>query len=147
MLVFYMSRYIKFYVFLLLLYSCATPQFDVYDLRCEYLTEPQGIDNPYSLEQMTNWDYSPRLSWKTKCKQTAYRITVALSEKDLKNGENLLWDSKIIQSAERFCFLPKDIMQSHTKYYWRVKIFTRSDCANATNTTNYANAVALLRDV
>jgi alpha-L-rhamnosidase len=98
----------------------------VYDLRCEYLTEPLGIDNPYALEQMTVWDYSPRVSWKckmqnAKCKmQDAYRVTVALSEEDLKRGENLLWDSGIVETDKQFCFLPKEIMRSHTKYYWRV---------------------------
>ena len=107
------------------LFACNSNKLQVYDLRCEYLTEPSGIDNPYALEQMTAWDYSPRLSWKCKmqkaeCKrQKAYRVTVALSEKDLKSGNNLLWDSGIVESAEQFCFLPKGIMRSHTKYYWQ----------------------------
>ena len=53
--------------------------------------------------------------------QKAYRVIVALSEKDLKTGNNLLWDSGIIETAEQFCFIPKEIMRSHTKYYWRVE--------------------------
>ncbi|MDR0762985.1 MAG: alpha-L-rhamnosidase N-terminal domain-containing protein, partial [Bacteroidales bacterium] len=141
-------------------------------MRCEYLTEPQGIDNPYSLEQMTEWDYSPRLSWMIKTnnrlvrkyafdttrakwresirkfkwrldryevepsnrkKLSAYRVIVALSEKDLKKGKNLLWDSKIVETTERFCFLPKEIMRSHTKYYWRVQTFIRRDYVDILN--------------
>jgi len=49
------------------------------DLRCEYMTEPLGVDAA-----------QPRLSWKLESrwrgqKQTAYQVLVAASEKMLKN--------------------------------------------------------------
>jgi len=109
---------------------------EVYDLKCEYLTEPIGIDNPYEKGQMAEWNYSPRLSWKCKSldvenkKQKAFRITVALSENDLKQRKNLLWDSGIIESDKQFCFLPQEIMRSHTKYLWQVELMANGELKN-----------------
>ncbi|MDR1526932.1 MAG: family 78 glycoside hydrolase catalytic domain, partial [Dysgonamonadaceae bacterium] len=121
----------------------------VYDLRCEYLTEPQGIDNPYALEQMTEWNYSPRVSWKCKMQnakwkmQTAYCVTVALSEEDLKRGENLLWNSGMVETDKQFCFLPKEIMRSHTKYYWQIEIICKAKCKtqNAKCMSNFSTGL------
>ena len=123
--------------------SCSTGGLQVYDLRCEYLTAPLGIDNPYALEQMTEWDYEPRVTWKCKMppveytmhsadgsaptvageKQRAYRVTVARSEQDLKVAGRLLWSSGVVETAEQCCFLPKAIMRSHAKYFWQVEVF------------------------
>jgi alpha-L-rhamnosidase len=127
-----------FYIFLLA--SCHTNSLKVYDLRCEYLVEPPGIDNPYALEQMSEWDYEPHVSWKCNRQATfggcqkAYRVRLARSEKDLKRENNLLWDSGIIESAELFCFLPKTIVHSHTKYYWQVETFVGKDVASKVST-------------
>ena len=56
-------------------------------LKCEQETDPVGIDPP-----------SPRVSWQRVspergCRQTAYRIVVAGTEKDAAAGRATMWDS------------------------------------------------------
>jgi alpha-L-rhamnosidase len=135
-----MKKNIFLFLIAFTLFACDPNKLQVYDLRCEYITEPLGIDNPYALEQMTEWNYEPRVSWKCKmqnveCKmQKAYRVTVALSEKELRMGDNGLWNSGMIETAEQFCFLPKEILRSHTKYYWQVETFSGRDVARSVST-------------
>jgi alpha-L-rhamnosidase len=62
-------------------------------LRCEYRVNPLGID-----------ERVPRLSWALEAEgrgqaQSAYRILVGRSEKDLESEENLLWDSGRVESG------------------------------------------------
>lgn len=89
-------------------------------LTCEYLTDPLGIDV-----------VKPRLGWSPvtdgevlfDCGQTAYRIRVAPSEKELLAGENLLWDSNWVESPAssqiEYAGIP---LQSDRAYYWNVQI-------------------------
>ena len=56
-------------------------------LKCEQETDPVGIETP-----------SPRFSWQLVspergCRQTAYRIVVAGTEKDAAAGRATMWDS------------------------------------------------------
>ena len=68
------------------------------DLRCNYRTNPLGID---SLE--------PQLSWKldansTNVRQRAYRVLVASSQEKLDADDGDLWDSRRkISSDETSC--------------------------------------------
>jgi alpha-L-rhamnosidase len=66
----------------------------IYDLRCEHLVDPLGIDTKI-----------PRFSWKISgaadernLHQTAYRILVASSPDRLKRDEADVWDSKTVTS-------------------------------------------------
>jgi len=63
-------------------------------LRCEYLTDPLGIDAEH-----------PRLSWQLTSAvrgqgQSAYRILVATSQRALKAGKGDLWDSGKVTSDD-----------------------------------------------
>src|SRR6187549_1065672 len=63
-------------------------------LRCEYLTNPIGID-----------ETAPRLSWIVTSnqqgdRQTSYRILVATSAELLSRGNGDLWDSGEVVSDE-----------------------------------------------
>lgn len=63
-------------------------------LRCEYLDNPIGIDEP-----------APRLSWivasgEKNQKQSSYRILVATTRAKLENGEGDLWDSGEVASDD-----------------------------------------------
>src|SRR5205085_410695 len=65
----------------------ARPALTVSDLRCEYLPNPIGLDEP-----------APRLSWTLQSsqraqRQTAYQVLVASSEARLRQGRGDLWDS------------------------------------------------------
>ena len=68
----------------------------VTDLRCEYLSDPHGIDTPL-----------PRFSWKLADpdktrgqRQTAYRIVVEAGDCDGAQAKAVLWDSGKVESPE-----------------------------------------------
>jgi alpha-L-rhamnosidase len=87
------------------------------DLRCEMLTNPQGIDV-----------LQPRLSWQINSdvrgtEQTHYEIVVASSRQKLGNPD--IWSSGKINSNESIHvpYAGKPLT-SATTYYWAVKIWT-----------------------
>ncbi|MFC2124050.1 family 78 glycoside hydrolase catalytic domain [Bacteroidota bacterium] len=89
-----------------------------YDLTCEYTINPLGIEVK-----------SPRLSWKLKSElkgqeQTAYRILVSTTEKQLDNEKGDMWDSRKQESNQSvnisYAGLP---LQSGTRYYWKVLVW------------------------
>jgi alpha-L-rhamnosidase len=66
----------------------------VSQLRCEYLVDPQGID-----------ETAPRLSWQLDtdrrgARQTAYRILVSSTAEALARGEGDRWDSGRVESSQ-----------------------------------------------
>jgi alpha-L-rhamnosidase len=74
--------------------TCFAESLSVDCLRCEYKTNPLGID----VEK-------PRLSWKITSSeravmQSAYQIRAAAHVDDLKSGRNLLWDSGKVESDQ-----------------------------------------------
>ncbi|MEU5879945.1 family 78 glycoside hydrolase catalytic domain [Spirillospora sp. NPDC047279] len=87
-----------------------------YGLTCEMLEEPLGLD-----------ERLPRLSWKLRSErrgdaQSAYRITVALSEADLDDGR-LLWDTGRRESGDTLLVAyDGPPLQSSTRYHWRVEV-------------------------
>ncbi|MBM3272588.1 hypothetical protein FJY94_04935 [Candidatus Kaiserbacteria bacterium] len=89
-------------------------------LRCEYLSNPLGIDVG-----------EPRLSWAVESEQngqtqTAYRILAASSEQRLAEGECDLWDSGVVSSAETL-HLPYagKRLASRQRCYWRVQVWDK----------------------
>lgn len=102
-----------------------------FDLRCEYLKDPLGIDIA-----------QPDLSWKIKAansnqkdiRQTAYQVLVASSPEILKKDSGDIWDSKKIESANSSHVLfgkinegnPAKTLQSEMRCYWKVRLWTSS---------------------
>lgn len=89
------------------------------NLTAEYKTNPLGV----AVER-------PRLSWELSAAgravfQTAYQVRAAASEKDLKSGKNLLWDSKKTES-DQSVHVPYQgkSPESRDKVYWQVKVWT-----------------------
>ena len=90
------------------------------DLRCEYLSQPLGID----VKQ-------PRLSWKLKAEnpkqrgqaQTAYHILVARSKKQLAGNKGDLWDSGEV-SSDRSHLVPYGgkPLSSSMRCFWKVRV-------------------------
>lgn len=98
----------------------------VNELRCEYLDDPLGIDEPY-----------PRLSWimhsaKRGDAQTAYHILVASSPAILSQNEGDLWDSGTVNSSQsvQIAYAGK-ALASGMACYWKVQIHDKS--GNASN--------------
>lgn len=82
-------------------------------------------ENPMGLETT-----SPRFSWqiassKQDIQQESYQIQVALSEKDLKNEANLIWDSGVVPGNESVLIpYEGEDLASRGLYYWRVRATT-----------------------
>ena len=91
----------------------------VTNLRCELLTNPQGIDCA-----------APRLSWEIASdgrdvQQTAYCLLVASSLEKLNAGEGDLWDSKTVKSnASVNVNYGGKTLESRDVCYWKVKVTT-----------------------
>lgn len=88
-------------------------------LTVEHMQNPAVIDTP---QPRFSWINEPKDECITGEKQTAYRIVVASSERELKRGNYDLWDSGHVRS-ERSVLVPyagKPLM-SGQDYYWRVQ--------------------------
>lgn len=92
----------------------------VQNQRCEYLINPEGID-----------EVSPRLSWNLAAVnpkafgqlQTAYRVIVSNSKRKLAAGEGDCWDSGWITAAEMQHIIYKGRpLESDKYYYWKVMV-------------------------
>jgi alpha-L-rhamnosidase len=90
-------------------------------LRTEYKDNPLGIDVT-----------APRLSWQIKAKersvrQAAYHIRVASSERDLRTGHNLLWDTRRMTSGESIHRVYEgQTLASGQRYVWQVQVWDES---------------------
>ncbi|MFG6416168.1 family 78 glycoside hydrolase catalytic domain [Roseateles sp. DC23W] len=91
---------------------------NIQQLRCEYLVEPLGIDEPH-----------PRLSWlmlaeRRGARQQAWRVLVASSASRLHAGEGDLWDSGRIEGAASthiaYAGLP---LTSRQACHWQVQVW------------------------
>lgn len=97
---------------------------DVTDLRCEYRTDPLGIDN-----------LNPRLSWKLEDsdqergqKQAAYQILVASSLQKLNQNVGDVWSSSEIQDSDSVNRVYQGSkLNSGQQCFWKVRV---RDAAN-----------------
>ena len=93
-------------------------------LRCEYLENPIGVDEP-----------RPRLSWlltsdRRGARQTAYELQVARSADALQAGTADLWSSgKIVSSRQNGIEYAGEVLPSRQSAYWRVRTWDESDRA------------------
>ncbi|MDR2384321.1 MAG: glycoside hydrolase family 78 protein [Tannerella sp.] len=91
------------------------------ELQTEMRENPEGI----SVE-------NPCFSWKLSgnrqdVMQTACKIEVATSEKDLKEGKNLIWSSGKIASEQSLLFeYAGKQLDSGKKYFWQVVVWTNA---------------------
>lgn len=94
-------------------------------LRCEYLTDPLGIDTP-----------RPRLSWVIRSDrrgevQTAWQVLVASSEEKLRTGTGDLWDSGRVESSQTAHVVYDGVpLQSRQQCFWKVRVWGRDGVAS-----------------
>lgn len=127
----YINKLFLFLIICIALLSCKSSSVDVVDLRCEYKTNPLGIDNT-----------SPRLSWKLKeaqvtrgQKQKAYQILVSSSLEQLKKNNGDVWDSGKVATDQSVNNSYKGApLTSATPYFWKVKVWDKD--GNASNWSN-----------
>ena len=104
----------------------------VEQLRCEYLDNPLGIDQP-----------QPRLSWVLESnergvKQTAYQILVAGSEAALKKGTGDLWDSGKVASDETIQIrYGGPALASRQGVWWKVRVWDQDGRSAESNAARW----------
>jgi alpha-L-rhamnosidase len=92
--------------------------FSVQELRCEYLSNPQGIDVQ-----------KPRLSWLLNPPenirgQSAYRVLVASSPAVLKKDQGDLWDSgRVVSEQSTWIDYGGKRLNSGERVYWKVRVW------------------------
>lgn len=97
-------------------------QVQVGDLRCEYLTDPLGIDT-----------LKPRFFWKITDsaktrgqQQTAYHILVSSSRDLLEKNQGTLWDSQKTASSQSALVLYNGSdLKSDQDCYWKVRLWDK----------------------
>ncbi len=91
--------------------------FEVYDLTCEGLDQPLGIDSPI-----------PHFSWKIRSgnpmEQVAYEIQVASTEAGLKSGHAGLWSTGKVDSPDQVMIpYSGEALVSRQQCWWRVRVW------------------------
>ena len=89
------------------------------NLKCEYLTEPLGIDNS-----------TPQFSWEFSGSarnqfQRSYELIVSEKISDVEKGMGASWKTgKIVSGSTTNIIYNGNPLQSFTRYYWRVRVET-----------------------
>lgn len=102
--------------------SEAAPAPRVSQLKCEYKTNPIGIDAA-----------SPRLSWVIESKaegvvQIAYEIRAAATLKECKSGKKLLWRTDRVASDQSIQVVyAGPTLTSGQRLYWQVRVWDNND--------------------
>jgi len=100
------------------------------DLRCEFLSNPIGLDTD-----------QPRLNWRLEdkrpgAKQTAYQIFIGTDSLLIKKGQSNIFQSlKNNSDVQNFIYSGNKLVP-FTKYYWNVKIWDK-DGKEFTSAINY----------
>jgi alpha-L-rhamnosidase len=90
----------------------------VTDLRCDYRTNPLGID-----------DARPRLGWKLVAErrgvsQSAYEVQVAASDRYLRRARRLLWETGKVESGQsQHVVYGGEPLGSGGRAFWRVRVW------------------------
>jgi len=103
----------------ILMAGCQGAKTEVVSLKVEMQENPEGLGVT-----------TPRFSWQISSPspdliQQSYQIQAARTEEDLKKGQNLVWDSGIIES-DLSVLIPYagEELLSRGSYFWRVKVNT-----------------------
>lgn len=91
------------------------------NLRCEYLSDPLGIDTPF-----------PRLTWllddtEYGAKQLAYRILITTEQEKLKSEQVDIWDTGRVPSEDMLIVYNGKALKPFTKYYWQVYVWDKNN--------------------
>jgi alpha-L-rhamnosidase len=90
----------------------------VSSLTTEDMTNPLGID---SSQPLLGWVIT---SAARGVSQSKYEIRVAQNENNLVSGQNLLWESRVVNSGQSFDVpYGGPALTSRTRYYWQVRVW------------------------
>lgn len=119
-------------LFALILSACSKNVAIIYDLQCENLSDPLGIDNT-----------SPHLSWKIKSEsnnttQQAFQILAASEQSLLSEGKADLWDSGKTESTESvWVDYSGKSLAPNSFIYWKVRVWDEDGNSSDWSTTAY----------
>ncbi len=111
-----------------------------YELRCEHLINPLGIDNP-----------NPRLTWKLNdprsgAKQTAYRLFVSTDSMEVVSSRGSIWDSQKIQSDDILAVYNGKPLTPFTRYYWKVNVWDKDGLSNSSEVHSFETGMMDIRN-
>jgi len=90
-------------------------------LRCEYKTDPIGIDVP---QPRLSWLLAPTVASQRGLKQNAYRILVSSSASALEADQGDLWDSgKVVSDQSVNIEYAGKELSSCQDGYWKVRVW------------------------
>ena len=103
-------------------------QSSLYDLQCEHLINPLGLDAA-----------SPRFSWKQQddrrgATQTAYRIWVGTDSLSLVNQHGNAWSSGWVKTSANLARYKGKPLEAFTKYFWKVQVLDQQGKPSAPST-------------
>src|SRR5688572_15228880 len=131
-----MKQKLTIFFFCILTAHAVFAQVSVRNLRCEMLMNPLGIDVR-----------EPRFSWhvisgQRNVQQTAYQIIVSSSAEKLNKDEGDIWNpGKQNSSQSIHISYSGRPLQSISKYFWKVKVFTNKGEAEATETAFFSTGL------
>ncbi|MGQ9462412.1 MAG: family 78 glycoside hydrolase catalytic domain [Candidatus Fervidibacter sp.] len=92
------------------------------DLRCEYFTNPLGIDNR---QPRLNWTLKTTVPKERGQRQTAYRVIVASSRESLDKNIGDLWDTGKVNSGETMVVYAGKPLRSGMECWWKVQVWDK----------------------
>lgn len=112
-----MKRISLILVLLLTVFGAGASPLKVYDLKCEGMYNPLGIDS-------TIPHFSWKLSWDTPSAQSAYELQVASTEEALLNGKPDIWSSgKVLSTDQIMVPFKGKALHSRDLCFWRVRVW------------------------
>lgn len=109
---------------MLVIFACKNSGVSIENMRCEYKSEPIGIDSP---APRFTWNYADEENAGKAFLQNSYQLHIAESRQDLNQADEGCWHSDTIQSESPFGTYKGALpLKSHTKYYWQVFVWDQS---------------------
>ena len=114
--------------------SQSSPSLLVTHLRCEYLTDPLGID---VVRPRLSWVLEPSDSSLRGQNQSAYQIVVASSAEGVAADRGELWDSGKIASDQTtgIVYAGKPLQSKH-QYFWKARVWDEKDRSSGWSRTS-----------
>lgn len=104
-------------------FSCqnSNEKTSIVNLKCEYLTNPIGIDTE-----------SPRFTWQIETSkpgivQTSFQIFMGTDSLEVESGKGNIWNSGKIKSGNQLAAYSGKSLKPFTKYFWIVKVWGKLD--------------------
>ncbi|SFF89556.1 alpha-L-rhamnosidase [Salegentibacter agarivorans] len=127
------TEFLKLRIFILIFLvfsSCENEEnkdVKVFDLVCEYLKDPIGIDTE-----------KPRFRWKIATEdknvhQVAYEMYIGTDSIAVSEGEGNIWQSGTVRDSVNLAVYDGPSLNPFTKYFWRIKVLDQDNAVSATS--------------